>query len=327
MSDPHSRFEIIPVSVVIPTAGRIVALRQTLATLRSQTVLPFEVIIIDGTATIESNEFIRSFVAELEFPSIRVFSAETRGAAPQRNQGIKLTSTANVLLLDDDILLDKDCLVTMWRALMLRPAAQGVTPIYVGDSYSPPGFFGRIIMSILNGHRLSSYAGRVLGPGFTCVPDDSVDLPEVVEIDWMGAGCALYRRDMLPDPPFPSVFQGASLFEDLCLSLTVAKKGSLLNARLARAIHAHEGGDHKKGRFRLAKMELVNRYYIMSRVLERRSVLDHLKFYLMMVYMTSGAFWSPTKWIELPSHLLGQLAGVLSLLIYGLPEKPHSDNA
>ena len=304
----------IPVTAVIPTRDRVRALEATLSALMCQQEIPSDVIVVDSS----TNSGTLGLIAALSkvWPScsrIIHVKANVPGAAPQRNQGVALALTPYVLLLDDDILLEPTALMVMWQAIQYTPNVVGVTPTYVGDGYAPPRRLGRWMMAFLNSGQLESYAGRVIGPGFTLVPADDSFLPEFVDIDWMGSGCALYPVELLPKPPFPERFQDASLFEDLCLSLTVSSSGKLVNARLARAIHADEGGEHKKGRLRLAKMELVNRYYIMRCVLKQGSVADHFRFLVMIGYMTTGAFKSPRKWLQLPAHLLGLLAGAISI--------------
>ena len=279
-----------------------------------QSMIAEDILIVDSSTTEDTINAVASLCALWpQHSTLRTIKASIAGAAPQRNQGFKSSTLPFVMFMDDDIFFQPRCMELMWAAIEKHDETCGVTPTYHGYGYHQPGFLGRIVMGLLNGKPLPNYAGKVLGPGFTQLPEDSNDRPSIVPIDWMGSGCALYRRESLPLPPFPERFQGASLFEDLCLSLTAGKRGQLVNARLARAIHAEEGGEHKKGRHRLAKMEIVNRYFIMRRVLDRHSVADHLRFLVMIGYMTTGAFKSPRKWLQLPAHLLGLIAGAISI--------------
>ena len=107
----------------------------------------------------------------------------------------------------------------------------------VNQKYHPPGVISRAVFTLLNGHRALNFAGRVLGPAVNLLPEDRDDLPEVVPVEWLNTTCTLYRREVLPSPPFDAVFRGYSMMEDLTLSLRVGKGWRLANARTARIFH------------------------------------------------------------------------------------------
>jgi hypothetical protein len=73
----------------------------------------------------------------------------------------------------------------------------------------------------------------------------------------------------MPNPPFGSHFTGYSMMEDLTLSSLVRRHGTLVNARTARIFHDTQPGTYKSDPVALSKMELVNRYFVMTRVLGR----------------------------------------------------------
>lgn len=306
-------------ATVIATKDRPGSLKQTLEHLLKQSVLPESILIVDSSTDEQSRLVALELESSATARNVRLdwVAAKTKGAAPQRNQGALETDSPFLMFLDDDIFFEPLAMERIWDAAQSAVDVVGVTPTYLGDGYSPPGKFGRRFMAFLNSGQLESYAGRVLGPGFTRLPDASDASGDVVEIDWMGTGCALYRRSVLPSPPFPGLFHGASLCEDLCLSLLAGRVGRLVNARTAVVVHAHEGGDHKHGRFRLAKMELINRYYVMYRVLRRTSFMDHVRFFAMMGYMAVGAFGHPKNWLQLCLHMAGLFAGSCEILLKG----------
>jgi hypothetical protein len=116
-----------------------------------------------------------------------------------------------------------------------------------------------------------------LGPAVNLLPQDREDLPEAVPVDWLNTTCALYRREALPDQPFPDHFKGYSMMEDLTLSLTVGRCWKLANARTARIYHDSQPGEHKSDPGLVAQMELLNRHYVMTKVLGRSRFSDYLK--------------------------------------------------
>jgi hypothetical protein len=146
------------------------------------------------------------------------------------------------------------------------------------------------------------------------LPEDRDDLPEVVPVQWLNTTCTLYRREALPDPPFDSHFEGYSLLEDVALSLTVAKKWKLANARTARIYHDSQPSAFKNDQYALAKMELANRHYIMTRILDRTRPSDYLKLALLEVFGIVTSLVRLRGWKLLPAVLLGKCRGVGSML-------------
>ena len=114
-----------------------------------------------------------------------------------------------------------------------------------------------------------------------------ISLPAVVPVEWLNTTCAMYRREALPDPPFPQQFVGYSLMEDLALSLNVAKRGwKLANVRTARIFHDSQPSLHKLDVAAVAAMELLNRHYVMTKVLERQKPSDYLRLLVWEIFST-----------------------------------------
>jgi hypothetical protein len=130
----------------------------------------------------------------------------------------------------------------------------------------------------------------------------------------------MYRRRALPDPVFPAYFEGYSLMEDVALSAGVGRNWKLANARTARIYHDSQPADYKSDPAALARMSLVNRHYVMSRVLERRRLRDYAKLALWELFQLSSSavrnrlgenFWRMLrgKWLGLLAILGGSRAG------------------
>jgi glycosyltransferase involved in cell wall biosynthesis len=269
--------ELLPAAIVIPTRDRAAALRRTLESLARQSAQPTEVSIVD--ASVDGST--RSLCVEEGIPSLRSalswHSAHLVGAASQRNQGIQSCCQPVIGFMDDDILFEPDCFGRLWHALHSDSRIGGVNAMITNQRYQPPGRISRIVFRLLDDCPESSYAGRVLGPAVNLLPEDREDLPEVVPVEWLNTGCTLYRREALPDPPFPDHFKGYSLMEDLTLSLTVGRCWKLANARTARIYHDSQPGIHKLDPKLIAEMQLVNRHYVMTKVLGRSRFSDYFK--------------------------------------------------
>jgi GT2 family glycosyltransferase len=297
----------LKISIVIPTAERPEALRRTLQSVAAQEVLPAELICVDASRDDASQEIANAFAASFKARDcvVRWVSADVRGAAAQRNQGVAIATQPFIALIDDDIVLEKGCLNLLLKALFSDPCIGGVNAMMTNEHYRNPGFITRCVFWILaNEKRVSSYAGRVIGPAVTILWEDREDLPEVVPSEWLNTGCVLYRREALPNPPFSPNFTGYSMLEDLALSLRVAQHWKLANARTARIFHDNQPGNHKSDACAVARMELVNRYYVMAHVMHRRSAFDYLKLAIWEIFQLTAcavqsrggiSFWHTVK--------------------------------
>ena len=184
----------------------------------------------------------------------------------------------------------------------------------INQRYQAPGRISRFMFGLMAGQQKMSYAGQVLGPGVTLLPEDRDDLPEVVPVEWLHTTCALYRREALPDPMFPSHFTGYSMMEDLTLSLTVGRHWRLANARTARIYHDSQPGEHKDDAVAMSKMELVNRHYVMVSVLNRRSGRDYAKLVLWELFQTLVCAINNRGGIGFWRDLRGKMLGLCSVV-------------
>lgn len=224
-------------------------------------------------------------------------------------------ATQNIVwLLDDDIILESNCVARLWQALNSDSRLGGVNAMITNQKYLPPGKVSRSLFRLLHGQKESSYAGKCIGPALNLLPEDNPQLPEVVPVEWLNTTCVMYRREALPDPLFPPIFTGYSLMEDLTLSLIVGKQWKLANARTARIFHDSQPGDHKNNLGVLAKMDLINRHYVMTQVLERNAASDYLKLIMLQLFGVAASVMSNQGWQSLPKILGGKLSAISEII-------------
>jgi len=305
-------FNILPISAVIPTRDRSKTLARTLKSLSQQSLQPFEILVIDGSTDDNTQNLCNSELPELK-TKIKYFRATEIGAATQRNQAMKYTSQNVIWLMDDDILLEPECLDRLWNALQSDSLIGGVNAMITNQRYLPPGQISRRLFQFLHGRAETSYAGKCIGPALNLLPEDDPNLPEVVPVEWLNTTCTLYRKESLPEPLFPDNFTGYSLMEDVTLSLMVGKKWKLINARTARIFHDSQPGDHKNNAGVLAKMELVNRHFVMTQILEKTSFPDYLKLLFIEIFGVGILFFSFNRWKFIPSTLAGKLLALVQI--------------
>ncbi|HEX8709555.1 MAG TPA: glycosyltransferase family 2 protein [Pyrinomonadaceae bacterium] len=305
--------EIIPVSALLPTYNRRLALGRMLESLARQAVQPAEMIVVDASAGDETGQLCSAKIEGLA-TALVYRRAEETGAAAQRNQAFKFANHPVIMFLDDDIIFEDDCLSRLWQALCGDERLGGVSAMITNQRYFPPGRVSRTVFRLLHGSRQETYAGKCIGPALNLLPEDRPELPEVVPVEWLNTTCTLYRREALPqDGLFPPHFTGYSMMEDLCLSLLVGREWKLANARLARIFHDSQPGDYKQGASRLARMELVNRHFLMTRILGRTRPTDYLKLTLLEAFGIASLLTRGRGWVDLPAVLYGKLAALGSL--------------
>jgi glycosyltransferase involved in cell wall biosynthesis len=267
--------DALPVSAVVATRERAGSLLRTLDSLLSQRILPDELIVVDGSADDESKSVLEAWSRQIGTScTVRWRRATKIGAAVQRNQGVALATQPFIWFFDDDITFEPDCVERLWHAMKSDTKLGGVNAMIVNQRYQPPGAVSRMMFNLMHERLEKSFAGRVIGPAVNLLPEDRDDMPEIVPVEWLNTTCTIYRREALPSPPFDAVFTGYSLMEDLTLSLRVAKKWRLANARTARIFHDSQPGAQKADVKAMAKMELINRHYVVTEILGRKRFVD-----------------------------------------------------
>jgi len=265
----------LPVSIVVATRNRAESLRRTLRSIVAQTELPAELIVVDTSSDAATKELCEA--DPLRGTRTRYIKSSIAGAAAQRNQGVASATEPVIWFIDDDIIFEADCVERLWQALKSDPEIGGVNAMIMNQCYQPPGSMSRVMFTLMHGRYEKSFAGKVIGPAVNLLPADHDDLPEVVPVEWLNTTCTMYRREALPDSPFPRQFTGYSLMEDVALSVEVGKCWKLANARTARIFHDSQPADYKSDQRLLSCTELANRHFVMTMIMGKRRLRDYLK--------------------------------------------------
>ena len=308
---------IIPVSAIIPTKDRLVVLIRTINNILDQSYCPSELIIIDASDEDHGDEIWKVDLEKKKGVKFIYVKAVEIGAAKQRMQGMLMASHSVIWFLDDDLLLEQECTKRLWEAFSYKDNVGGVNAMIRNQRYTNPGWVTHYMYQLMLGKKLKTYAGKVIGPAWNLLPEDEPDLPDYVFCEWLNTTCTMYKRDALPNPVFPTFFTGYSLMEDVALSLMVAKKYTLLNARTARIFHDSQPGAHKDRLISLSQMELVNRHYVMTEILCQTSFKSYLKLFIFELFgLVSGLrSWDGIK--KTPYLIWGKLTGILKIIKKG----------
>lgn len=303
-----------PGTAIIPTRNRGAVLGRTLESLAAQSLQPARVVVVDASDNNESENICNAAATRAGNFASAAFEmvwrkAIVRGAAAQRNQAMDDITGDSVLFMDDDVLFEGRCLERLWGALQSDTKIGAASPMITNEAFARPGLAWGLLLRWLAGRRLDSYAGRCVGPAAIQMPADDPTLPEIVSIDWMPTACALFRREALPSPLFDPFFTGYSYMEDAALSIRVGTDWKLVNARTARLFHDSQPGDHKADMTALARMEMINRHYVMTTLLGRNKPSDLRRLFVYeFARVVSLGLNKKSRWKFRPA-LRGKMAG------------------
>ena len=99
------------VSVIIPTKNRMEDIKKCLESISSQTRLPDELVVVDSSDTKELKSWLDSFCRS-RFPvpfNFKYIHAKV-GLTKARNTGLDNSTKDIVIYVDDDVILDKECI-------------------------------------------------------------------------------------------------------------------------------------------------------------------------------------------------------------------------
>jgi GT2 family glycosyltransferase len=111
--------ETVPVTVVIPTLGRLETLRRCLESLARSAPSPAEILVVDQSR----DPAIEAVVAGLAGECARVVPGNGSGVARARNDGLRAAAHDVVLVTDDDCTVAPSWVGTGWRLATTHPGA------------------------------------------------------------------------------------------------------------------------------------------------------------------------------------------------------------
>lgn len=208
------------VSVIIPTKNRAVDLDRTIETLLIQTVRPFEIILIDQSAS-------PSYTKKLPIPVQYIHDSSLSGASVARNVGMSGAQGDIWLFLDDDVVLEPNFIEELLK--IYQEDVIGVSGIIT--NYSMPPLRQRVWEKIFQkgpfrDERQTVYRNLSRNSGGGAIP-----------VRFFGAGLMSFRAEAIREHRFDPHLTGPSPGEDVDFCLRLAKGSTLLIAPRARLVH------------------------------------------------------------------------------------------
>lgn len=254
------------ISVVTPTFRRPEEVRGLLRNIAMQSLLPDEVVLVDGADQSETatEKAVKEVAPTMPF-AVR-YIRHGGGTAIQRNVGIDVARGQLIALIDDDVRLGVQFL-------------EGISAIFRDDTENK---IGGVVGYRTNQHFALDGSERwrwyrrlrllkVFEPGrydFDCgYPINNNMQPPFEgtrEVDFMTTACAVWRREVFDEGlRFDTFFRDYGVLEDAHFSLRAGRRWKLLQSGDAHCeeLHSPNGRvDRKKIGFK----SVVNYYYVFS---------------------------------------------------------------
>jgi glycosyltransferase involved in cell wall biosynthesis len=305
------------VSIVTPTFRRPVEMAGLLEDLRQQSLLPAEVIVVDGAPAdeIETQEQVAALAGSLPFKCH--FLRHDRGTAIQRNAGIDIASGAFVAFIDDDVRLDPEFL-------------RKVISVFAQDEKKT---IGGIVGYRTNQHfRLNDRQRwrwyrrlrllKTYEPGRydfqTGYPINALMQPPfsgLRRVDFMTSACAVWRREVFDNGlRFDPFFRDYGVLEDAHLSLRAGRQWKLLQCGDAHCVEM-SSPNGRVSRKRFGFKTVVNHYYVFQDIVRPLTWRHKMRFWRFqgfeLLRITASAVRRRRRMDLMELH--GRLEGILAV--------------
>jgi len=275
------------ISVIVPTIGRADSLNQLLTSLAAQSHKPDEVIVADGSDT----DAVRQVTAVPEWNRqglvVRHIAVHPPNAVRQRVAAIAESQGEFLLLLDDDVVLEPDCVAQLMAAIAHDAGVVAAFADFNNQSWAMPTrawhFYLRHVLGMAEG----SWQGRVVGPllRFGYDPPPAQAQP----MEWLGTCNTMIRRSAYDQVGGFSDFflYRCTMNEDVDLGIKISSVGRIVFCPAARMGHFHAPGGRVSPAV-AAEDDLYNRFLVMRRT-QGRPVLASFGLTLMFFLVETAS--------------------------------------
>ena len=252
------------VSVVIITKNRIESLKKCVESLLKQTVLPYELIVVDGSDNEETKEYIDKLKKFVNF-SVFYIKQEHGGTATARNLGANIASGEIVLFVDDDVLLYPDYIE---KLICLFKEDKDGTIGCVGGNPICPGHRHNFLSKIFSKIFGIIFLRDSLTPGGVTKAGHHSALPNKTSyVKWLGGSQFACRKTILKEFHWDERLEKYStyaFYEDFDFTYSVSKKYKLLLSAELKSIHlCSPEGREETSNVNFAK--ILNHYYLVKK--------------------------------------------------------------
>ena len=308
---------VVLLSVLTPTYRRPREVAGLLANLAMQTLIPVEVILVDGAprGEIDTEKVVLAMSASLPFKCR--YLRHDRGTAIQRNAGIDAALGNFVALIDDDVRMEPDFLEKL-HAVFAQDSASVVGGV-VGyrtnqhfDLESRQRWRWYRRLGLLSVYEPSRYDFQ---NGYPINANMQPPFSGVREVDFMTTACAMWRREVFESGlRFDPFFCDYGVLEDAHFSLRARKTWKLLQCGDARCRELHSLGGRENQR-RIGYKSVVNYYYVFNDIVGPLTWGQKIRFWRFQAFELARIGASAVRrrrWSDV-SELRGRLEGMIAL--------------
>ncbi len=310
------------ISVVTPTFRRAAEVTSLLENLGKQTLLPFELVLVDGAPAEvkESEQVVAAKIPQLPYPCRYI--RHGGGTAIQRNVGIDAAKGDFIAFIDDDIRLEPDFFKAMMAAYETdrEKKVGGIVGYRTNEHFTPDKasrwkWYRRL-------HLLTTFEpGRYdFQSGYPINANLQPPFAGVRKVDFMTTSCAVWRREVLESGlRFHEFFRDYGMLEDAHFALRAGRKWELLQCGDARCLHDHSPHG-RPNRRRAGYKCVVNYYFVFQEIVHPLTWRHKFRFFRYQAFellrMTASAL-RRCRMDDL-QEVLGRLEG-FAALTRGLP--------
>jgi glycosyltransferase involved in cell wall biosynthesis len=240
---------------VVPTRNRPADLRRMLKSVEAQSVVPDEIILVDGG---DPGQLVDDVAPEFPKLAIRYLRIYPPGLSKQRNAGMDAVAPGMTLAgyIDDDIVFEPgaiEAMLTFW---------ENAGPDLGGTSFNIVNNDRRRIFLIQRLFLLSGWErGIFLRSGFET---PLWPVHETIWTKWLCGGATIWRRDITKEIPYDEWFEGTGYLEDVDFSSRVGARYKLAIVGEARLLHLSYP-IRKEKNFLFGTWQSVNRMYFVRK--------------------------------------------------------------
>lgn len=284
-----------------------------LDSVEQQTLLPNELIIVDGSTNDNTRKAIEKRISTLSI-QYHLVTENDRGLTRQRNLGIKQVHPGSevIVFLDDDVVLDNNFLkelidgfsdseVIGSDGLIINESGWFKCEKEMKNHIFIDGFCKRLPQRDRLRQLLGLYPAKMqpgiippYGHGKGSLPPSG----KLYEVEHIMGGIAAYRNSIFDVIKFSIFFEGYGLYEDFDFSVRASRFGKLITNTKALCEH-HHAPSGRPNNYKYGKMVVRNGYYVWRLKHPNPSMINIVKWYsitiLLMLLRLSNGITGPNR--------------------------------
>ena len=321
-------------TLIVCTYMRPIPLLDLLNSVKSQTIYPNEILIIDGSTNNETEAILENN----KFQNLQYFKVpnEHRGLTKQRNYGIARVGdvTDVICFLDDDTILEPTYFEEILNAFHSDNEIVGVAGVAINEirwikkepnkKYSKYQFYDfegyvypegarNVLRNILG---LQSDLGPGRMPEFSNGRTCGFPLNEkIYEVDLLIGMSFSFRKVVFDNIKFSHYFEGYGLYEDADFSIRAQQFGKNVITTKAKLLHYHDPSG-RPNQYQYGKMVVRNGWYVWRVKYPNPSLKAKFKWNVIVILLTFIRFsniFTTSKRQEAFTETMGRIVGWLSL--------------